>query len=187
MDTPKFHLLVGLGNPGREYQDTRHNVGFMVLDRMAANVASDWRKERSWKAMLARNGPMHLCKPLTYMNLSGEAVKSVCSFHRIPPAEILVIYDDTSLPLGKIRLRSRGSAGGHNGMKSIIAHLGTEEFARLRIGIGASEPGSQVDHVLGRFSAAEQPILDEAIGRTLDAVAVIQTQGLEAAMNRFNA
>lgn len=181
-----FRLLVGLGNPGREYADTRHNVGFMLLDRIAAKEGVTFKSERAWKAHLARVGEVHLCKPVTYMNLSGEAVRAVADFYKVPPAETLVVLDEMALPLGKLRLRASGSAGGHNGLKSIVAQLGTTEIPRLRIGIGAADPGEAVGHVLGRFAPDELEPLRETLTRAEEAIATIQAKGLQAAMNAFN-
>lgn len=181
-----YRLFVGVGNPGREYRDTRHNIGFMVADRLAAAARATWRTEQAWQAELARDGETLLCKPLTYMNLSGVAVSLVASFYKIPPAEVLVILDDLALPLGKLRLRSSGSSGGHLGLQSIIEHLGTEEVARLRVGIGAAEPGGAVGHVLGRFALEEAAVLKQSLDRVLDAIAAAQTHGLTAAMNAYN-
>jgi peptidyl-tRNA hydrolase, PTH1 family len=181
-----FRLIVGLGNPGREYAETRHNVGFMIVERMAADAQAEFRREKSWRAELARAGEVLLCKPLTYMNLSGESVKSIGSFYKIPPSQMLVVLDDMALPLGKLRLRPGGSAGGHNGLQSIIDHLGTQTVARLRIGIGAASPGEAVGHVLGRFAPAERDALAESLARAAEAIRCAQEKGLPAAMNAFN-
>lgn len=181
-----FQIIVGLGNPGRDYADTRHNVGFMIVDRLAAKTGAAWRTEKRWKTEVARAGGTWLCKPHTYMNLSGEAVGSVASFYKIPHDAVLVILDDMALPLGKLRLRASGSAGGHNGLQSVIDHLGTAEVARLRVGIGPAQQGEAVGHVLGRFSAAEKTALEEALDRALAAIDCAQTNGLPAAMNAFN-
>lgn len=182
-----FRLIVGLGNPGAEYAHTRHNVGFMLLDRLAARAGVAWRREREWKAEIAQVDGMILCKPLSYMNLSGKPVGAVSRFYKTAPAETLLIYDDVALPLGKLRLRPGGSAGGHNGVKSIIETLGTHEIPRLKIGIGAAAEGEEmVSHVLGRFTPAETPVIEEAIDRALGAVEYVQTRGLIAAMNQFN-
>lgn len=181
-----FQLIVGLGNPGRDYVDTRHNVGFMILDRLATKAGAAWRTEKSWQTEVARAGSTWLCKPQTYMNLSGGAVGTVAAFYKIPADAVLVVLDDMALPLGKLRLRASGSAGGHNGLQSVIDHLGTAEVARLRVGIGAAQPGQAVGHVLGRFSAAEQAALDETLDRALAAIDLAQTNGLPAAMNAFN-
>jgi PTH1 family peptidyl-tRNA hydrolase len=181
-----FRLLVGLGNPGKEYAATRHNVGFMILDRLAAKAGVEFKREKAWKADLARDGGVHLCKPMTYMNLSGEAVRATADFYKVAPEEVLVILDDMALPLGKLRLRPGGSAGGHNGLDSVIAHLGTKEVPRLRIGIGGAEPGGAIGHVLGRFAPAEQEVFEESLGRAVEAIETAQRTGLEAAMNAFN-
>lgn len=186
MSAAFFQLIVGLGNPGRDYADTRHNVGFMIADRLASSTGAQWRTEKRWHAELARTGGAWLCKPQTFMNLSGEAVAAVSGFYKIPHDSILVILDDMALPLGKLRLRAEGSAGGHNGMQSIIDHLGTSAIARLRVGIGSAQPGEAVDHVLGRFRPGEKRALAETLDRSLAALDTAQTKGLSAAMNTFN-
>jgi PTH1 family peptidyl-tRNA hydrolase len=183
---PFFRLIVGLGNPGREYAETRHNIGFMLADRLAAKAGADFRSEKRWQAAVAKAGDLLLCKPLTYMNLSGEAVRSVCSFYKVPPAETLVVLDDMALPLGKLRLRPDGSAGGHNGLQSIIELLGTASIPRLRVGIGNAQPGGAVDHVLGRFALEEKAALEQSLDRAEGAIASAREHGLEAAMNTFN-
>jgi PTH1 family peptidyl-tRNA hydrolase len=180
-----YRLLVGLGNPGSEYERTRHNVGFMVLDRLAPERAK-WSRERAWCAQIAVLDGVILCKPLTYMNLSGDAVSLVARFHRIPTESILVVSDDMSLPLGKLRLRPGGSSGGQKGLKSIIERLGTDKIARLRLGIGASSSRDAVGHVLGRFSKEETPALEEMLDKSEAAIALVQAQGLSEAMNAFN-
>ena len=181
-----FQLIVGLGNPGRDYADTRHNVGFMILERLAARSGAVWRTEKRWQTEVARAGMTWLCKPQTYMNLSGEAVSSMTGFYKIPHDSVLVVLDDMALPLGKLRLRASGSAGGHNGLQSVITHLGTPMVARMRVGIGSAQPGEAVGHVLGRFSPAEKVALGETLDRALAAIDCAQTQGLPAAMNAFN-
>lgn len=187
---PKPRLIVGLGNPGREYENTRHNIGFMVVDALASQHHATWTREKRWDCMVAKIADSLLIKPLTYMNLSGKAVSAAARFHKITPQEVLTIYDDVNLPLGRLRLRPSGSAGGHNGMRSLIAHLGGESFPRLRIGIGYHQgrPDGRIlaDHVLGRFEEVEQPFVQEAIQRSLDAIQTIFTRGFEAAMNLFN-
>jgi PTH1 family peptidyl-tRNA hydrolase len=183
---PLFQLIVGLGNPGREYVDTRHNVGFMIVDRLAAKSQADWRSEKGWQSELVRAGGSWLCKPQTFMNLSGQAVSRIATFYKIPSESILVVLDDLALPLGKLRFRTSGSAGGHNGLQSIIDHLGTSEVSRLRVGIGAAEPQGAVDHVLGRFRPEEREVLTETLDRALAAVECAQANGLQAAMNSFN-
>lgn len=186
LESPVFRLLVGLGNPGREYVETRHNVGFMIADRLAAKGGADFRVEKSWQAIIARVGDLHLCKPLTYMNLSGIAVRVVSDFYKIAPAQILVVLDDMALPLGRLRLRAEGSAGGHNGLASILEHLGTLAVPRLRIGIGPAQPGAATDHVLGRFVLEEKAALEQSLERAESAISCVLERGLPAAMNAFN-
>ena len=181
-----FRLLVGLGNPGREYAGTRHNVGFMIADRLAAKSRAEFRIEKNWKAAMSKCGDLLLCKPLTFMNLSGESVRAVSDFYKVAPSEMLVVLDDTALPLGRLRLRTEGSAGGHNGLQSVIEHMGTPAVPRLRIGIGAAEPGEAVGHVLGRFSLEEMPVLEQSLDRAEAAITCVLDRGLEAAMNAFN-
>ncbi len=180
-----FRLIVGLGNPGAEYEATRHNVGFMVLDRLAMGVA-EWKRERAWQAQLARVDGVVLCKPETFMNLSGRAVAAVARFYQIPVESILVVLDEMALPLGRLRLRSGGSAAGHNGMKSVMEVLGTQDVARLRLGIGGASPGDAVGHVLGKFRKDERPALEEMLARSEEAIRCAQREGLQAAMNAFN-
>jgi PTH1 family peptidyl-tRNA hydrolase len=186
---PPLRLVVGLGNPGPKYSNTRHNVGFLVVEKLAANEAEPFEHSKRWVAEVARFGQgNYLAKPQTYMNLSGEAVAKIAHFYRIDPGEILVIYDDIALPLGRLRIRQKGSAGGHNGMKSIIQHLGTEHFPRLRVGIGNTDlPGEMVDHVLGKFSNSERSELEKAVERAVLAVCHIRDHGLQDAMTLFNA
>ncbi len=179
-------LIIGLGNPGREYERTRHNVGFMVLDRLVSDTGASWRTERTWKAEVASHNGVVYCKPISYMNLSGKPVAAVARFHKIGPEAMLVVYDDLALPLGRLRFRTRGSSGGHNGIASIIETLGTEAFPRLKIGIGSARGEEMVSHVLGRFSPAEQPELEDSLNRVEKAIALAQARGLEAAMNQFN-
>jgi PTH1 family peptidyl-tRNA hydrolase len=159
----------------------------MIADRLAAKCGAEFRIEKAWQAAVARAGDALLCKPLTYMNLSGEAVRGVGGFFKIAPSETLVVLDDMALPLGRLRLRPDGSAGGHNGLQSIIDHLGTHAVPRLRIGIGAADPGAAIGHVLGRFSAEERAALAQSLDRAEEAIAFAQECGIAAAMNRFNA
>lgn len=180
-----YRLIVGLGNPGREYERTRHNVGFMLLERLAMGKA-EWRRERAWHALLAKTDGVLLCKPETYMNLSGNAVAAVAGFFQIPAAQILVVSDDLALPLGRLRLRAGGSSGGQKGLKSITEALGTQEVARLRLGIGGAAPGGAVGHVLGQFRKDEIPALEEMLERAEAAVVMAQARGLAVAMNAFN-
>jgi PTH1 family peptidyl-tRNA hydrolase len=181
-------LIVGLGNPGAEYQGTRHNVGFDVVDELARR----WKaRPRIWKslaelAQAADRGAM-LAKPQTFMNASGEAVARVASFYKFEPSDILVVVDDVQLPLGRLRFRSSGSAGGHNGLKSVIEHLGPE-FSRLRIGVGRGDPRWDLsDHVLSPFRPEERELVQQTIPRAADAVETFVENGIAAAMNRWNA
>jgi PTH1 family peptidyl-tRNA hydrolase len=188
---PPIRLIAGLGNPGRKYRSTRHNVGFEIVDRLAAASGCKWKLEKQWGAEIAHAGNTLLVKPRTYMNLSGEAIRQICGFHRIPPDSILVIHDDADLPLGRLRFRQSGSAGGHNGIKSIIQQLGSQQFPRLKVGIGRKvEPGADrrgmIGHVLGRFESAERIEMEKTLECALDAVNCALSAGLPAAMNRFN-
>ena len=185
-DASAIRLIVGLGNPGREYENTRHNAGFMVLDRLAARLRVEFGNERKFEARLARSGPLFLLKPQTFMNLSGRSVAAVCQFYRILPAEVLVVYDDIALPEGRLRIRLGGSAGGHNGMKSIIACTGTDQFPRVRFGVGGPDGRSLTGHVLGAFDPAAQGELDKSLENAADAVTMCALRGLAAAMNHFN-
>lgn len=181
-----FRLIVGLGNPGAEHRQTRHNVGFMLLDRLAASAGVSFRTEKAWRAEVARTADLFLCKPLSFMNLSGEVVRAVCDFYKIAPADILIVLDDMALPLGKMRLRSGGSSGGHNGLQSVIDHLGSAEVPRLRIGIGGPPPGGAIGHVLGRFAVDEEQALTQTLDRAAEAITCAHERGLAAAMNSFN-
>ena len=181
-----IRLLIGLGNPGREYENTRHNAGFMILDRIAAREKVTFKSERKFEGHLARAGDLYLLKPQTFMNLSGRCAAAVCGFFKITPEEILVIYDDVALPEGRLRLRPGGSAGGHNGMRSLIASLGTNEFPRLRFGVGESAQKSLVGHVLGKFDPAGREELDKSLEKAADAAIIATLRGLAVAMNEFN-
>lgn len=182
-------LIVGLGNPGRRYERTRHNIGFMVLDRLAADHGNPpWREER--KALVARlsidGTALLLAKPQTFMNLSGQAVRALAAWHHLAPSAILVVSDDLDLPFGRLRLRPGGSPGGHNGLRSIIADLGTQEFLRLRIGIGRPTQGDPVDYVLAPFSPDEARDLDHLCREAADQIVYLARHGIRAAMNAFN-
>lgn len=181
-----IRLIAGLGNPGREYENTRHNAGFMIVDRLAARLGAKFANERKFEGQLAKAGELFLLKPQTYMNLSGRSVAAVCRFYQIKPGEMLVVYDDVALPEGRLRLRERGSAGGHNGMRSIIACLGTDEFPRLRFGVGASEVTGLAGHVLGAFDAGGREDLDKSLENAAEAASMTALRGLAAAMNVFN-
>ena len=179
-------IIVGLGNPGREYAETRHNVGFMLLDRLAAHLNSPWKSDRAHKCELASAPGVLLVKPQTYMNSSGESVGPLMRYFKRSPEQVLAVYDDIAFPVGTIKLRAGGSAGGHNGMKSLIAHLGTEKFPRLRIGIGVPGQKSMVGHVLGKFSPEEAPLLQESLLKAEAAALMILNEGFDKAANTFN-
>jgi peptidyl-tRNA hydrolase, PTH1 family len=182
-------LIVGLGNPGREYEDTRHNVGFNVVEQIARRHRVDFKNSSKWKARTARigdvGGGLLLAAPTTFMNLSGWAVREIATFHKLEPAALLVVVDDADLPLGRLRIRQSGSAGGHNGLKSIIQELGTVEFPRLRIGVGR-QAGELRNHVLGRFGADEKAEIDAALVRAAEAAELFGTENIVTVMNRFN-
>lgn len=182
-----FPLIVGLGNPGTTYEETRHNVGFMLLDLLARAEGSTFRSEPKWQCHLARlpDGTL-LAKPQSFMNLSGRPVRQLLSFHKWPTESMLVIYDDISLPIGSLRFRDKGSAGGHNGIKSIIEHTSTQIFPRLKIGIGSGTPGHLTGHVLGKFSPDERPILENTLATALEAVQLARSQGIATAANRYH-
>ena len=183
-------LIVGLGNPGKEYEETRHNIGFKVVDFFAARKGITFGKcrEQALSAEFMQDAEKVLIiKPQTYMNLSGQAVGSLARWHKIEPADIIVIYDDIDLPLGKLRLRARGSAGGHNGMKSLIAHLNTGDFPRLRVGVGRPPGDVQTaDYVLSKFLPAERETIQQAVLQGADAIQMWLDKGLTAAMNHYS-
>jgi PTH1 family peptidyl-tRNA hydrolase len=193
---PDLQLVVGLGNPGDKYAATRHNVGFMALDRLASSAGTRFRHQAKLNGLLAEvgHGPtrLRLLKPQTFMNDSGRSIRAALDWFSLAPHQLLVVVDDMDLPLGRLRLRAAGSAGGHNGLRSTISHLGTQQFPRLRIGIGApaTDPAERrartVGHVLGRFSAAEQPLLDAVLTEVEAGIALIQRLGVERAGNRLN-
>lgn len=183
---PSIRLVAGLGNPGPEYVATRHNIGFMVVDQFAAQFGSTWERSGKWDALSTKCGPVLLIKPLSLMNRSGYPLFAVAQFYKIAPREILVALDDFALPLGRLRLRTRGGPGGHNGLESIIAQFGTEEIPRLRIGIGAAPRDGSVDYVLSRFFEEEKPLVRSTIDRALEAVKCAVDNGLVSAMNNFN-
>lgn len=182
-------LVVGLGNPGPQYRDTRHNVGFWVVDEVAArwHLRDAWR-ERDEALYVKQAGGSVLAKPLTYMNLSGFAVSRLGQFFRIEPADILVIVDEVALPLGRLRARPRGTAGGHNGLRSVIEQLGTSEFARLRIGVGRGDGRRDLaDFVTSKFELDERDTIHAATLRAADAAEMFISDGIERVMNTFNA
>ena len=188
----EMDLIAGLGNPGKEYAGTRHNMGYSVITELAKRhdiSASEQRMKTLYGKGRIGSERVILAEPLTYMNLSGESVRSMCEYFKVDPfAELIVIYDDISLAPGQIRVRPGGSAGGHNGMKSIIKMLGGEQFMRIRVGIGEKPKGWDLaDYVLGRPSAEEQVLLADAFVRAADAVEMIISRGVDAAMNIYNA
>lgn len=185
-----MYIIAGLGNPTREYMETRHNAGFSVIDVLAKqlNISVDERKHKAligkgrWEGMR-----VILAKPQTFMNLSGESVRAMADFYKVEPKQLIVIYDDISLPPGQLRIRLKGSAGGHNGIKSIISHLGTMEFPRVKVGVGEKPRGMDLaDYVLGRFSGKEKEIMEQAYQDACAAVLAMMDEGPDAAMNRFN-
>lgn len=181
-----IRLVVGLGNPGAEYNRTRHNVGFNVVDFLAAEWGLTWQHSKSWHALWAKGEKAILVKPTSYMNRSGESLSAVAGFYKIEPAEILVVLDDLALELGRLRFRPEGGTGGHNGLESIIVHFGTEAIPRLRLGIGAAPSEGAVDYVLGRFFEEEIPVVEKTIARAADAVKCAIDKGVLSAMNLFN-
>ncbi len=184
-------LIVGLGNPEAKYEQTRHNIGFEAVDTLAQRWQLSWQENRRFQGLftsgMVLGKKIFLLKPLTYMNRSGQSVRGVLDWYKLAPESVLVIYDDMDLPVGRLRIRLSGSAGGHNGMKSIISHLGTQNFPRLRIGIGKSsaEKGS-VSHVLGKFSPQERLYLGEVMPLVLQATELGLKEGIAKAMSLYN-
>lgn len=182
-------LIVGLGNPGAEYERTRHNVGWMVVEAFARKFRIDVSKhEKNALTGTGRvaGGSVMVAKPLTYMNLSGDSVRLLANAYTESTDDLIVVYDDIDLPLGRLRIRPSGSSGTHNGMRSIVQTLGTEKFARLRVGIGAADGGRLRDYVLDAFAAEEQPAIERAILRAVDALVLFCRGDLKRAMNEFN-
>jgi PTH1 family peptidyl-tRNA hydrolase len=194
--TAPLQLLVGLGNPGDKYVGTRHNVGFMALERLAAQAGGSFKQQSKLHGLLAEVGVgskrLRLLMPQTFMNDSGRSIRAALDWFDLEPAQMLVVVDDMDLPLGRLRLRLSGGAGGHNGLRSTIAHLGGQEFPRLRIGIGApalnpvERKQRTVGHVLGRFAPADHPVLEEVLEEVLQGVDLIQRLGFERAGHRLN-
>ena len=186
-----MYIIVGLGNPKKEYENTSHNIGFMAIDEIAErcniSVIESKHKALIGKGYLAGQKVI-LAKPLTFMNLSGESVRQIIDYYKVDEeSELIVLYDDISLEPGKLRLRKKGSAGGHNGIKNIIAHLGHDRFMRVKIGVGEKPKGYDLaDYVLGHFSKEEKPIIDEALKKAADAVETMITEGIDAGMNKYN-
>ena len=186
-----MYIIVGLGNPGREYQNTRHNIGYDVIDRLA-EAERIGLTEKKHKAIIGKGfvagQKCVLAKPVTYMNLSGESVRELIDYYKVDEtSELIVISDDISLDVGQLRVRKKGSAGGHNGLKNIIAYLGHDRFMRLKMGVGEKPRGWDLaDYVLGHFSGEERRTMDEACDRAVEAIRTIITDGADAAMNCFN-
>ncbi|MBD3881112.1 aminoacyl-tRNA hydrolase [Phormidium tenue FACHB-886] len=189
-------LIVGLGNPGAKYEQTRHNIGFAAIDALARTWQINLSENRKFQGVAGegiavKGTKVYLLKPTTFMNLSGQAIRAVVDWYKLTPEEVLVIYDEMDLPVGKLRLRQSGSAGGHNGMKSAIAHLNSQNFPRLRIGIGvprdkAAGNGEVISHVLGRFSQAEAKVMEEVLKLVTDAIELSFKQGIPKAMSLYN-
>ncbi len=182
-------IIVGLGNPGKEYKNTRHNVGYMVLEELASRYPLE-KQESKFDAIIGqlriKGEKVLLVKPLTFMNLSGQSVQPLVHWHKLELVDLMVVYDDMDLPLGTLRIRAGGGSGGHNGMKSIASRLATQEFARIRIGIGRPEEREAVDWVLGRFSAGEKEPAEQAIKYAADALEKWITAGIAEVMNAYN-
>jgi peptidyl-tRNA hydrolase, PTH1 family len=185
-ESSRIRLVAGLGNPGAEYEQTRHNIGFVVLDEVARNWGVGWEHSKKWEAHWAKSERGILVKPLGFMNRSGYPLAAVADFYKIAPEEVLVVLDDFALPLGRLRLRPEGGPGGHNGLESVIVELGSEEVPRLRIGIGSAPSEGAVDYVLGRFFEEEMPLLKTTIVRAVEAVNCAIDKGMVSAMNTFN-
>lgn len=185
-----MYLIAGLGNPGKQYEGSRHNAGFasvdILADKLGISINENKHKGLCGKGIIGGEKVI-LLKPQTYMNLSGESLRAASDFYKIEPENIIVIYDDIDLAVGHLRVRTKGSAGGHNGIKSIIAHLGTQEFPRVRVGVGAKPDRMDLaDYVLGRFSQVERPVMEEAFETAAQAAIAIVEEGIDKAMNRFN-
>jgi PTH1 family peptidyl-tRNA hydrolase len=187
-----LHLIVGLGNPGAEYARTRHNAGFLVIEELAERGRANWNFEKKFNTRLARRDvagrKVLLAEPQTFMNSSGEAVGALLNFYRVPISHLLVVVDDADLPFGEIRLRPKGSSGGHHGLESIEQHIGSQEYARLKVGIGRTREGRReiTNYVLGRFSSAEAALLEKVLRRAADQAECWAADGIQKAMNQFN-
>ena len=188
-ETSGIRLVAGLGNPGRDYDGTRHNAGFAVIDEIASRLSTSFSKETKWDAQLARvpGTDLTLIKPTTFMNLSGESVEEYARFFRIPASSVLVIADDVALPLGTLRLRREGGSGGQKGLESVLIHFATEQVPRLRVGVGGASGTDLSSHVLSRFGPDEQSAVAETVKRAAEAALCAVNQGIEAAMNLYNA
>ena len=186
------YCIAGLGNPGVDYVDTRHNAGFLAAEELASHWGVSWRSHRRFRSLMAqakwRGRNVVLCRPQTFMNRSGEALGQVVSYYRVPIENLLVVVDDADLPVGRIRLKPRGSCGGHHGLESVDQHLGSSEYPRLRIGIGRTETGRReiTQHVLGRFDAEERDRMEPVFKRVTEQIECWLIEGVRLAMNRFN-
>jgi PTH1 family peptidyl-tRNA hydrolase len=184
-------LIVGLGNPGRDYAKTRHNAGFLLVEKLADNWSASWTAEKKFSSRLARDerggSRFVLCQPQTFMNASGEAVRALADYFRLPPEKILLVVDDADLPFGEIRLRSSGSSGGHHGLESVEEQLGTRDFSRLRIGIGRKDDSRQItNYVLGKFAENETDLLEKVLSRCAEQTECWASEGIAKAMSQFN-
>ena len=182
-------IIVGLGNPGQQYANTPHSVGFEAVDAIAAEIGATWEEKRQFKCLMAKGTfaglPVMLVKPQTYMNLSGESVAPVVKYHNATPADLLVIQDDIDLPVGRMRVRKNGSCGGHNGIRNIIERLGTQDFARLKLGVG-KDKSNVIGHVLGKFDPTTRKTMDLVVAEAAKAAAAILRNGPDRAMNLYN-
>ena len=184
-------LIAGLGNPGPQYTLTRHNIGFMAIDKIADTFLISMDLDKKQKAIIGKgmmgSEKVILAKPQTFMNLSGESIRAISDYYQIDPEDIIIVFDDISLDVGQLRIRKKGSAGGHNGIKSIIQHLGTNEFPRVKIGVGERIPGQDLaDHVLGRFPKEQMKLVEEATENACEAVFMMVKDGIDKAMNAYN-
>jgi peptidyl-tRNA hydrolase, PTH1 family len=186
MEDKPIRLVAGLGNPGADYALTRHNIGFMVVDLLAHEAGWKWEKSGKWDAATARLGDAMLVKPASYMNRSGHPLHAIAQFFKVPSQEILVVLDDFSLPLGRLRIRQSGGPGGHNGLESVIVQFATEEIPRLRVGIGPAPAEGSRDYVLSNFFEEEKPLVRSTIERAAAAVKCAVDKGVVSAMNTFN-
>jgi PTH1 family peptidyl-tRNA hydrolase len=187
-----LYLVAGLGNPGRDYAQTRHNAGFLAVEKFGSRFGADWQNETKFRSKIARveagGHKVVLCEPQTYMNSSGEAIAAVTQFFKIAPEKFLAVVDDADLPFGSIRMRTEGSSGGHHGLESIQEHLGTTKYARLRVGIGrtASDVREITGYVLGRFNASDKELLGKVLDRVSAQIEAFIVDGAQKAMNQFN-
>jgi len=183
----QIKMVVGLGNPGKQYDGTRHNVGFAVLDDLIRGTGTEFQRDKKWPGEIVKYQNVYLVKPLTFMNESGKCVGKLARYYNIKPEEILVVTDDVTLDTGSIRLRQKGSHGGQNGVKSIINHLGSKDFPRLKLGVGKASGAALTGHVLGKFPPNERELVENMLATASQAVLVSLTRGIEAAANQFNA